>query len=269
MERMTVEQAIEWGKTLDFPTVWAALMEDRANLARTDEQLRLMSAKSTETNEQIKRMSERSAKIDEEIKRTSDETAQKIAETSEQIKRMSERSAKIDEEIKRISARTDERSAEIAELLDGMKRRDKLIGGHGRSIGDLTETLFVGRLWEKFPQYNLRKVFRNMPIYTDVSKQVGEVDILLSDTEWAMIVEVKTTLREKAIRKHIRRMKLVHKYPLAEAKGKKILGAIACGYAPDEIREQVYQACFFLLEFSGEHVSLAEPPEGFEPKEWQ
>jgi hypothetical protein len=29
MEEMTAQEAAEWGKTLDFPTVWAALVEDR------------------------------------------------------------------------------------------------------------------------------------------------------------------------------------------------------------------------------------------------
>ena len=32
MADMTAQEAAEWGKTLDFPTVWAALMEDRESI---------------------------------------------------------------------------------------------------------------------------------------------------------------------------------------------------------------------------------------------
>ena len=40
MPEMTAQEAAEWGKTLDFPTVWAALMEDRKSMRELREELR-------------------------------------------------------------------------------------------------------------------------------------------------------------------------------------------------------------------------------------
>ena len=37
MAEMTAQEAAEWGKTLDFPTVWAALMEDRKSMEKLRE----------------------------------------------------------------------------------------------------------------------------------------------------------------------------------------------------------------------------------------
>jgi hypothetical protein len=40
MPKMTAQEAAEWGKTLDFPTVWAALMEDRESMKEIREEFR-------------------------------------------------------------------------------------------------------------------------------------------------------------------------------------------------------------------------------------
>ncbi|WP_461251100.1 hypothetical protein, partial [Treponema sp. R8-4-B8] len=39
MAEMTVQEAAEWGKTLDFPTVWAALMETRERIDKLGEKV--------------------------------------------------------------------------------------------------------------------------------------------------------------------------------------------------------------------------------------
>ncbi|MDR0909209.1 MAG: hypothetical protein LBM77_05525 [Spirochaetaceae bacterium] len=40
MEQMTVQQAAEWGKNLDFPQVWTAIMQNSANIDRLTEEVR-------------------------------------------------------------------------------------------------------------------------------------------------------------------------------------------------------------------------------------
>ena len=39
MAQMTAQEAAEWGKTLDFPTVWAALMETRERIDKLGEKV--------------------------------------------------------------------------------------------------------------------------------------------------------------------------------------------------------------------------------------
>ncbi|MDR0708081.1 MAG: hypothetical protein LBF60_09475 [Treponema sp.] len=74
MEVMTAEQAAEWGKTLSFEKVWAALMENRKQLQKTDEQLQ-------KTDEQMRKTDERQAKERERMQKENDEQMRKLRET--------------------------------------------------------------------------------------------------------------------------------------------------------------------------------------------
>jgi len=197
MAEMTAQEAAEWGKTLDFPTVWAALTKLGENV--------------TETTKTVKEMAE---KVD------------------------------------RVASN---------------------VGGLNHSMGELIETLFAPHLGEKFDayNYNLRRIFGRVYIYDDTSRQRGEIDILLSNTTVCMAVEVKRWLdNTDKVDEHIRRMQLIRKYPPAETKGKKLLGAIAAAVVSPDVREYAEQNGFFVLELTGENVHLLEPPKDFQPKEW-
>jgi hypothetical protein len=184
MVEMTAQEAAEWGKTLDFPTVWAALLE----------------------------------------------------------------------------------------LRESVKETSKQIGGLHNSMGDLIETLFAPHLGEKFDayNYNLKRIFRRVPIYDDNNRMRSDIDILLSNTTVCMAVEVKRWLeRADHVDEHIKRMQLIREFPPAEVKGKKLLGAIVGAVVTPEAREYAEQNGFFVLELTGEDVHLLEPPKDFVPREWQ
>jgi hypothetical protein len=208
MAEMTAEEAAEWGKTLDFPTVWATLT--------------------------------------------------KLGE------RMDARAERVD----RIMANTAARIDKLGERVDRVTAN---VGGLNVSMGELIETLFGPHIGEKFDayQYNLKRIFKRVPIYDDASRQRGEIDLLLSNTTVCMALEVKRWLDGTAeIDKHIQRMKLIRQYPPAEAKGKKLLGAMAGAVVTVEAREYAEANGFFVLELTGDDVRLLEPPEHFQPKEW-
>jgi hypothetical protein len=139
----------------------------------------------------------------------------------------------------------------------------KQVGGLHRSLGDLIETLMASRLWEKFPLYNFNRTFQRIKIFDKNKAPVTEIDILLSNGEWAMAVEVKREPDQKDVEHHLKRMKLMRKYDLNEISGKKLLGAIAGGVVPFEVREYAQKRGFFVLELNGEQVSLLDSPEGF------
>jgi hypothetical protein len=84
-----------------------------------------------------------------------------------------------------------------------------------------------------------------------------------------MAVEVKRWLdNTEKVDEHVRRMQLIRKYPPAETRGKKLLGAIVGAVVTPETREYAEQSGFFVLELTGEDVRLLEPPKNFKPKEW-
>ncbi|MDR0669678.1 MAG: hypothetical protein LBF95_06320, partial [Treponema sp.] len=100
---------------------------------------------------------------------------------------------------------------------------------------ELIETLIAARLWEKFPDYNLKRAYQRVPIFDEHSRVMTDIDILLSDTNLAMAVEVK-------------RMKLIRRYPPAEVVGKKMLGAMAGGVVNADVQRYAHENGFFVLE---------------------
>jgi RecB family endonuclease NucS len=121
----------------------------------------------------------------------------------------------------------------------------------------------AGRLWEKFPQYNFSRSFQRIKILNEKKTPITEIDILLSDDEWAMAVEVKREPDKDDVKHHLKRLKLMRQYKLNEISGKKLLGALAGGVVPPDVREYAQQSGFFVLELNGEQVSLLESPAGF------
>jgi hypothetical protein len=225
---MTAEEAAEWGKTLDFPTVWAALMESRE---KADQRSAEADRRHAELDKYFKEMEARMDRTSEEIK-----------QTTEELNRMFER-------VDRVMAN---------------------VGGLNRSVGELIETLIAARLWEKFAgfRYNFKRAYRRVPIYDETNRARTDIDILLSNTEWCMAVEVKREADEKDVEHHLRRMQLIRQYPPLEIVGKKMLGAIAGGVVPPDAAEAAFKAGFYVLELTGESVTLLPPPDYFAPREW-
>jgi len=188
MPEMTAQEAMEWGKTLNFETVWATI---------------------TKLGEKVDKMAE---KVD------------------------------------RVTAN---------------------VGGLNRSVGELIETLIAARLWEKFPEYDLKRAYQRLPLFDEKNAQKTDIDILLVNTVMCMAVEVKRELdRMKDVDEHLRRMQLIRQYPPEQIGNKQLFGAMAGGVVDPDVKNYAYESGFFVLELTGESVHLVPPPEGFEPKKW-
>ncbi|MDR2792208.1 MAG: hypothetical protein LBB61_00885 [Treponema sp.] len=190
MPEMTVQEAIEWGKTLSFEQVWAALLK------------------------------------------------------------MGEKVDKLAEKVDRVTTN---------------------VGGLNVSMRELIDTLFAPHIGEKFDVYgyNLKRTFKRVPLYDDTSRVRGEIDILLSNTTVCMAVEIKRWLdKTDQVDEHIKHLRLIRKYPPAEANGKRLLGAIAAAVVNPEVKEYAEGSGLFVLELVGEDVRLLESPQDFTPKEW-
>ncbi|MDR2785658.1 MAG: hypothetical protein LBB83_07065 [Treponema sp.] len=198
------------------------------------------------------------------------ETIQTIPEwraTADEIWAVLKETALRQAETERIMKENAERSAEMDKKFD---RLGINVGGLNRSLGELIETLIAARLWEKFPGYGLVRSYQRVPIYDETNRVRTDIDILLSNTDKAMAVEVKHELnRTRDVDEHLKRMELIRKYPPAETVNKQLLGAMAGGVVNTDVMRCAYEAGFYVLELTGESVHLIPPPDGFEPRQWQ
>jgi uncharacterized protein YukE len=187
----------------------------------------------------------------------------------ERQKQLQEARAREDEARAREKAEYEERQRALDAAMATMSKK---IGDLGSSVGELVETLVAARLWEKFPEYGLREAYQRYPVYNEKGEVKTEIDILLVNGEWAMVVEVKRTVKVADVEHHVERMARVLRYPPAQlriAPKIKLLGAIAGGTVQPDAKERAHECGFFVLELAGESVVRAAEPEGFRPKEWR
>jgi hypothetical protein len=231
MEAMTAEQAAEWGKTLSFEKVWAALM-------RTDEQIAKMSQK---TDEQQRKTDEQQRKTDELIARMSQKTDEQQRKTDEQQRK------------------TDKQIAELS----------KNIGGVSRSLGRWTEEMVAAKLWKKFDAfgYEFTKGGRNIK-FLDRGQVIAEADIFLENGDCAMPVEVKTDLIEEDIDDHLERIGKIRLYMDRRGDKRRLVGAVAGAIVPENVRHYAQKKGLYVVIQSGDSVEVASMPKGFEAKEW-
>jgi hypothetical protein len=204
-----------------------------------------------------------------ELRKYQEETARQMRETDKQMQETDRRMKETDKQIQETKKLIENNAREMEALKKTVERVTVNVGGLNRSLGELIETLIATRLWEKFPDYNLKRAYQRVPIFDENNRTMTDIDILLSNTDTIMAVEVKRQLDDKRdVDDHLKRMECIRKYPPAEVAGKKMLGAMAGGVVDDDTRRYAYESGFFVLELTGDTVQLIPPPEGFAPKQW-
>jgi chromosome segregation ATPase len=238
----TTQLRPEWQAAAD--EIWAVLKETDRIVQETAERQKENAERQKETDRQMKETDKRMKETDKRMK----ETDKRMKETDKQMKETDERMANLQKTLERIGLN---------------------VGGLNRSLGELIETLIAARLWEKFADYNLQRAYQRVPIFDETNRTVTDIDILLSNTDVAMAVEVKRELDTiKEVDAHLKRMELVRRYPPKEIVGKKLLGAMAGGVVAADIRQYAWKSGFYVLELTGDTVELTPLPEGFVPRQW-
>jgi hypothetical protein len=173
------------------------------------------------------------------------------------------------EQIKETDKQMKETDKRMDALQKTVERVTGNVGGLNRSLGELIETLIAARLWEKFADYNLKRAYQRVPIFDENNHILTDIDILLSNTDVAMAVEVKRELDSmKDVDRHLKRMELIREHPPSEVADKKLVGAMAGGVVEADARRYAWESGFFVLELTGDTVELIPPPEGFVPRQW-
>ena len=188
------------------------------------------------------------------------ESKQRMEESKlEAEKRMEESRKNMDETF----ARMDKRNAEFEAKLN------KSLGGFGNSLGRLTEAMFTAKLCEKFDelgftfdtQANNKKFHKNKRV-------LAEVDSVLENGEYVMLVEIKAELVKYDVDGHLKRMGIIREYMDRKSDKRKLVGAVAGGVIAESILGYALENGLFVLVQSGESVAVADMPESFKARQW-
>jgi uncharacterized coiled-coil protein SlyX len=238
-----------------FAEIRAQFVETQVRVEKTSEQIERLSA---ETDKQIKALSVSSAETDKQIKALSVSSA----ETDKQIKALSAKmdklSAETDKQIKTLSAETDR----------VVKAVSKQVAGISDAQGDFAEHQVRPKVLKLFQE---RGIDLNESVF-DVSvrrdgKPYVQVDMLLINSIYSVVVEAKYRLRTQDVDEHATRLDLLQKYPIHSVRGTTMYGAVAGMIVSDEVARYAAKKGMFVLVPSGDIVEVANAKD-FEPAVW-
>jgi hypothetical protein len=140
------------------------------------------------------------------------------------------------------------------------KTLNKAIGGLSNTMGSLVEQFMTVGLPDRFKQFGFNFGRITTVKWADGENNIyTEIDGLLENGSQAMVVEVKTTLRNEDVDEHLARMEKVRRYADLHGDKREFLSAIAAAVVDKSSRTYALKKGFFVIEPSGKDVTVTSP----------
>jgi hypothetical protein len=161
-------------------------------------------------------------------------------------------------------------------LLESRKVLDQEMRQLARKVGDITDTL--GKFAQEQVRPRLIQMFREQGITMDeihpnvvVEKEGAdylEIDLLLVNTIYSVVVEVKNTLKQRDIDEHILRLEKLQEFPSKVIKGTKMYGAVAGMIVNKEVEKYAIKKGLYVVKPKGDSVEISNDA-SFKAKTWE
>ncbi|MCL1836595.1 MAG: hypothetical protein FWG46_03510 [Treponema sp.] len=163
--------------------------------------------------------------------------------------------------LKEVAENQKETDRIVRENAESQKETDRKISRLGSRIGELIEHFAASNLLEKFEElgYEFTTISRNHIIKNKRKEHLAEIDILLEDGEYAMVVEVKSIFNKNDVIEHQERMKIVREYANRRADTRKYLAAVAGATIEGAAREYALESGIYVIEQTGDTVRIKTP----------
>ncbi|MDK2896868.1 MAG: hypothetical protein PWP04_988 [Candidatus Atribacteria bacterium] len=174
------------------------------------------------------------------------------------------------QEIWELFRETDKRMRETDER---MKETDKKIEKLSESVQALTgkwgkfvESLVVPALPKMLGERGIEvdRIFQRVRAQKEGKEM--EVDILAVDTEYAVLVEAKSTLKVEDVREHIERLDSFKEF-FPEYRDRKVAGAVAGIVIEEDADKFAYRQGLFVITQTGETAQILND-DSFQPRLW-
>ncbi len=187
-------------------------------------------------------------------------------------RQMKERSLETDRKFQETKQLLEERSLEtdrkFQETNKAIKKVSDNIDKLGNRLGDFVEEMVKPGLVRLFQARGLKvhRTMQNLTCRDDGGQRLAEVDLLVVDTDTAIVVECKSFLGIEDINDHLARMAKFKTY-WPEYAPYKLLGAVAAMVLPDNVGRYAYRKGLFVLAQTGDIVEIRND-DRFEPQVW-
>ena len=182
---------------------------------------------------------------------------------------MKERLQESATEFDRRMAEADRQTAEIKRQ---MKRTDQKIGELTGSMGRVIERMVGGRsIIKQFKDldYVIECHSRNVEFGESMPDNMkGEIDLFLENGDVAIVIEVKTTFKEKNVGALKDTLERFRRYSDLRGDKRRFIGAIAGAVIEPEAIQLAHENGFYVIVQSGKAMQILPTPEGFVAREW-
>jgi len=197
---------------------------------------------------------------DERIARLNEATDERIARLNEAT---DERFKATDQQIKANDQIALRRHAETEAALRDLSRR---MGHFSNQIGEFAEELVVPAARRLFAARGIPVHFIARNVQGERDGRATEIDILVVNTDHAVVIEVKTRPKIAHVDNHLERLS-IFKEIFPQYRDHKVLGAIAGILFDENVARYAYQKGLFVLGQSGDTVTILNDGK-FQPKVW-
>ena len=243
MENMTYEKLLELFAATD------------AKIAKVSEQHAQDHAKYQARMTELEAQSAKSrTELEAQSAKSRTELEAQLAKTDAQL-------AKTDAQLAKTDAQLDKTGKYIKELA-------KEVGNITDSLGRFAEAQVRPKILELFKAkgIELEETYPRVVVKKD-GKFILEIDLVLVNTIYAVIVEVKNTLRQRDVDEHLERIEKLQTLPSKMLKGTSMFGAVAGMIVTDEVENYAIKKGLYVIKTKGDNVEISNKP-NFKGKQW-
>jgi hypothetical protein len=178
------------------------------------------------------------------------------------------------QETGRLIKETRESQQETDRMLDKVGREVKMLneqmGGLHNSFGEMAEFMIAPAMADLFNDLGFHiteDAICNRKIRDENGRKLAEIDLLMGNGDYLFAIEIKTSMENKDIEKHRKRLEILREHINRTGDRRKIQGGMAVAAMKEEDRKAILDAGFYPIEPSGSMMKT-DLPEGFVPREW-
>ena len=167
--------------------------------------------------------------------------------------------------LQELAASQKETDRQMKENKEDFYRR---LGSLTNLFGDFSLGMVAPKLRDKFMEFGFVFPRANLNVIVEDKKNDTsfEIDIILENSEKAMLVEVKTKLTQERIISHVKRLEKMRKHADLHGDKRSFLGAVAGFAITEELRKIALGEGLYLIEPNGENFNITSPNDKL--KEW-
>jgi len=167
---------------------------------------------------------------------------------------------------------TQQASLTYEQMMAMFRETREQIAALGSRVGEIVEHMIGGKsILSQFQAlgYGVTDYSRNKHFGVRGTNACGQIDMLLEDGDVAILIEVKTNLKNDDVLDHIERLEKYRRWMDGKGEGKKrYIGALACAVAAENVVKFAQKNGMYVIVQLGNNVEIIDPPEGFTAKEW-